>query len=178
MRGVDSPRPHVRGINTSTCATVCYAQRAKGAVATRGREGEGGGVVEILMPPINALNVTLIAISRSPVGLCAQINIVCWSQTHTHTHARVHTQHTRARTCVSCELAKYSLYACLANISVPWAHTSLRSRSARIITNYRRWWNTPWKRVTVISKWVVAVSPSRRRRLAVARRELPSLQAD
>lgn len=28
--------------------------------------GAVGGVVEILMPPINALNVTLIAISRSP----------------------------------------------------------------------------------------------------------------
>lgn len=28
--------------------------------------GAVGGAVEILMPPINALNVTLIAISRSP----------------------------------------------------------------------------------------------------------------
>lgn len=38
----------------------------------KGRRVRGavGGVVEILMPPINALNVTLIAISRSPVELC------------------------------------------------------------------------------------------------------------
>lgn len=92
----------------------------------RSRRAEGEGVGEILMPPINALNVTLIAISRSPVGLCSQINIVCRSRTHER--ARAHVRVGRAG-----EIS--SLHACLANISVPRAHPSLRSRSARIITN-------------------------------------------
>lgn len=125
---------------------------SRSLLCTKGRRERRGArnVVEILMPPINALNVTLIAISRSLFerSNCAQIIIiVCRS-------------HTRACRKHSSSCCRHSLTRNVSRRGIckrAAGGVRVRLRFSRIITNYRRWWNTSWKRMTVISKWVVVV---------------------